>query len=367
MEIIQIVPRLPPAISGLGDYALSLARQLYDELGIETRFIVGDNSWRGEASVGGFNVTKVESLSASHLTTKLAEVRGTSAALLHYVGYGYARRGCPFWLVDGLRQWKQGGQQRSLMTMFHETHASGQPWTSSFWLSPVQKMLVARLAQVSDHCLTNRESSAELVRKLSRDKHSQVEVLPVFSNVGELKQPSSLTERPRKMIVFGTKGRRLQVYQRSREILGQLCSHLGIDEVFDVGCPLDLDFSIAKNVRVTILGELPGEAVSQLLSNSIAGFLDYPEALLSKSGIFAAYCAHRVLPIIATYGEAEGTDGLEAGTHYWLSNFSIEDLTAETSQQIADNAFRWYQTHNLPKHSEVFASYLMSERETLVA
>lgn len=47
IKIIQIVPQLPPAINGLGDYALNLARQLRQDFAIETHFVVGDHSWTG--------------------------------------------------------------------------------------------------------------------------------------------------------------------------------------------------------------------------------------------------------------------------------------------------------------------------------
>jgi len=39
--IIQIIPKLPPAINGLGDYALNLAGQLKDYK-IKTHFVVCD-------------------------------------------------------------------------------------------------------------------------------------------------------------------------------------------------------------------------------------------------------------------------------------------------------------------------------------
>jgi hypothetical protein len=40
-KIYQIVPRLHPRIDGVGDYALSLARQLRHDYGIDTHFIIG--------------------------------------------------------------------------------------------------------------------------------------------------------------------------------------------------------------------------------------------------------------------------------------------------------------------------------------
>ena len=46
MQIVSIVPRLPPLIDGLGGYALHLAHRL-KEFDIETHFIVGDPSCRG--------------------------------------------------------------------------------------------------------------------------------------------------------------------------------------------------------------------------------------------------------------------------------------------------------------------------------
>lgn len=366
MLLIQIVPRLPPAINGLGDYALNLARQLQCDFGVNTHFIVGDNSWAGETSIDGFVISRIDTRSDTALLSKLTKINNVGAILLHYVGYGYARRGCPLWLIDGLARWKEDAPKSSLLTMFHETHASGPPWTSAFWLSSTQKHLAARLAQISDNCLTSRSASAELIKKLSRGKHIEVQILPVFSSVGELKLTRPLTERSRKMMVFGTMGRRLQVYQRSREVLGQLCRQFGIGEIFDVGRPIDLNGFDIPDVRITVLGEASRETVSSLLANSVIGFLDYPEQLLGKSSIFAAYCAHRVLPVIATNGEAPGADGLEAGQHYWPSHFNVEDLTPARSQRIADNAANWYQAHSLPKQAEVFASYLMNRNTVFV-
>jgi hypothetical protein len=370
MTLVQIVPRLPPSISGLGDYALSLARRLSSGFGIRTHFIVGDDSWRGEESIEGFSVSRMTMRSAGALCFELESVAGVDTILLHYVGYGYARRGCPCWLIAGLRQWRRGAAGASrprLVTMFHETFAGGSPLTSAFWLSPAQKRLVTLLARWSDHCVTNTESSATLLERLSCDRHKTVQILPVFSNVGELKRPLPLINRPRKMVVFGTSGRRIEVYKRSQALVNQLCRQFEIDEIFDVGSPISRDGFDALCVRVTPLGELPGAEISELLSKALIGLLDYPETLLGKSGIFASYCAHGLLPVIATYGPARQADGLEAGKHYRPSRFGTEDLSLACAQTIADNAFSWYQTHNLDRHSELFASFLTVTGEMLIA
>ncbi|MFM6307537.1 MAG: glycosyltransferase family 1 protein, partial [Dolichospermum sp.] len=103
--IIAIVPRLPPAIDGVGDYALNLARQLRKEFNIHTHFIVGNSTWKGASEIEGFTVSQITDNSASTLVTLLSSNDKYSSILLHYVGYGYAQRGCPVWLVQGLEHW----------------------------------------------------------------------------------------------------------------------------------------------------------------------------------------------------------------------------------------------------------------------
>ncbi len=45
-KVYSIVPRLPPAIDDVGDYALNLARQLRKDFNVPTHFIVGNPTWQ---------------------------------------------------------------------------------------------------------------------------------------------------------------------------------------------------------------------------------------------------------------------------------------------------------------------------------
>src|SRR2546429_1310848 len=161
--LVQIVPRLPPATDGLGDYALNLARELHVNFGIESRFIVCDPTWIGKDEVEGFSTHQLKDCSADSLKSILLNLKPFSAVLLHYVGYGYARRGAPVWLVNGLGRWSKYRSDTRLLMMFHEISASGPFWTSAFWLSPLQRHLAARLAQLSDGCLTNMQIHADII------------------------------------------------------------------------------------------------------------------------------------------------------------------------------------------------------------
>lgn len=109
MKITTIVPRLRPAVDGVGDYGLNLAQQMRQDFGIITNFVIGDANWSGKAIIEGFAVKQVADCSRTALLELLPNLNDINQTLLlHYVGYGYAKRGCPVWLVEALEQWRKG-------------------------------------------------------------------------------------------------------------------------------------------------------------------------------------------------------------------------------------------------------------------
>lgn len=355
-KIIQIVPQLPPSINGVGDYALNLARQLRQDFNIETHFIVGDRSWTGAIEIENFSISQVTNCSAKNLVSILSNQ--PLDILLHYVGYGYAKRGCPIWLVDGLQKWRANNSQRRLITMFHEISASGPVWTSAFWLSSLQKNLAARLTQLSDHCITSRQNYAEILCRLSQNKPNSITTLPVFSNIGEPEFIPPLEKRPRRLIVFGHPNSRLQVYQQSLKALEEICHALEIEEICDIGVPTGLVMSELTKVPIVEMGVMQAAELSNILLQSIAGFLRFPPPeYLAKSGIFSAYCAHGLLPIL-TCSSPKIIDDLEANKHYWVTDDHNQQISLDVAQAIANNAHAWYQTHSLSVQAKIFSHYL---------
>jgi len=358
MKVIQIVPRLPPAIDGLGDYALSLALQMRQYFGIDTHFIVGEQRWVGEAHIDGFNISKIPRQSANTLTSLLGSNDFSAATvLLHYVNYGYAKRGCPIWLVKGLQRWRNTTVKPSLITMFHEVYAYGFPaWTSSFWLSPLQKRLASQLAQLSDRCFTSRKEYAALLYKLSQGKHSEISTFPVFSTVGEPKQVWALEKRDKKIVIFGSYAMRRNVYQKSSAELFHACQLLDIEEIIDIGPSIQLTLPTIGSIPIIEMGQLSAPEVSKILLHSLAGFFDYIPGYLAKSTIFAAYCSHGMLPISARYNPSQ-LDGIEAGKQYWIPEKSAIGLPLNL-QAIANYAHAWYQAHQLSVQAKLFAEQL---------
>jgi hypothetical protein len=355
--LIQIVPQMPPSPNGVGDYSLALARCLHQDFGITTCFIVGDPNWNGATEIENFQIFKVQERSAKALVSLLEEIAATNI-LLQYVGYGYALRGCPFWLVDGLRQWQR--RNGNLVTMFHELYAAGYPiWSSAFWTEPIQKYLVARLVNMSDRSITNKPEYAKILHKFCPNKKQQIPTLPVFSNVGEPEKIPPLSERKPRLVIFGGAGNRLNVYERSLSALERVCEQLNIQEIIDIGPPINIAISKINNIPIVFLGKQSAENISNILQDSWVGFFNYPLDFLTRSTIFAAYCAHGVIPVgTSYYAWGKEQDGLEENKHYWLADNQNQQLSLSVGEAIASNAHTWYQDHNLAIQTKLFANIL---------
>lgn len=324
MTVLHVVPHLPPPYEGVGTYATALA----GALGGESRFLVGDPEWSGS---GG------RAVAARTAAALLEGIGEAGTVLLHYAGYGYQRRGCPAWLVEGLSRWRG-----RLATVFHEVWASGPPWSSSFWLLPAQRRLAARLARRSEALATTLEIYAGLLRPWTDGK--AVAVLPVFSTVGEPAEVPGFAARERRLVVFGGAGVRSRAWGRFLPELARAARALGVAEVLDVGPVLPVPAEVA-GVPVRKLGVLSNGEVSGLLLGAAAGFLAYPPDFLPKSTIFAAYCAHGVLPVCAwdrhpsrrvPYWTGEGDPAASAdAARGWYSDHSLARQAARFREMLA--------------------------------
>ena len=363
--IIQIVPRLPPAIDGVGDYAFNLARQLRKDFNVQTHFIVGNPTWIGKLELDGFPTSHITD-GSSHSLIKLLNDR-SCPVILHYVGYGYAKRGCPVWLVEALETWKKEHENFHLVTMFHEICASGPIWTSSFWLSGLQQNLAKRLTSLSDRLITSKQLYAQILEKLSGGKHCDIPALPVFSNIGEPEEVPQLRHRTKNLVIFGSPATRRRAYGQSQEAIEKACHFFQVEKILDIGSPLEESPNQIGSTPVIALGELPPPEISRILLDSFAGFIHYAPDFLGKSTIFAAYCAHGNLviqsgtPVKETCG-----DGIKEGEHYLNPqnlrilnrNSSLENSEPFPLQTIVGNAHKWYQDHSLQKQSQLFYSLL---------
>ena len=360
--MIQIVPALPPSINGVGDYALAVARVLRSEFGLDSVFVVGNPAWQGADEVEGFRVGKVAARTAPGLEAALLEAArsaaGDSRVLLQLSGYGYSGRGCPWWLMQGLRRWRAKRTDARLVTMFHELYAQAPPWRKTFWLSPAQRMVVKGIARSSDVAVTNIQIYRGRLERVDPSKQGSVEALAVPSNVGEPLELGELGRRAKSMAVFGLPGSRMRSYGTRMAELQRACEALGIAEIHDIGGSFAGIPERVGGVPVRQHGEMGASELSLLLSGTMAGFVDYYPGYFGKSGVFAAYCAHRMIPVTPGDGRSK-EDGIECGVHYYGVG-GKDGITRgpANAQSIADAAWAWYQGHSRMSHARAFAALL---------
>lgn len=266
------------------------------------------------------------------------------SVVLQLSGYGFAKRGAPLWL---LREFERRRKViKTLGVFFHELYAFGPSWSSSFWLSPVQRHIVRRLADMSDYWMTSRDGSAQWLRRFAGDKPHAV--LPVFSTIGE---PDSLAQpRSPKIIVFGNAGLRQATYRAAGEKLFAWAKQASL-EIHDVGAPV-ADERLSEILRTSGVvqhGRLDDQAIGRLMQDAQFGLLAYPVEYVAKSSVFAAYCAHGICPVLFSENYVQA-DGLMAGMHYLPG---VPDAgTMKRAETVRRAAWEWYQPHRLACHVE---------------
>lgn len=261
--------------------------------------------------------------------------------ILHYSGYGYARRGAPLWLLRRLREARP--RMRAFGVYFHELYADGPPWSSAFWLAPVQRHIAAELAGLADFWLTNRDGSAQWLNAHAPPRPHRV--LPVFSNLGEGGHDIG---RRAAVVVLGGAALRAETYQTAGDALFDWVRQAGF-ELHDVGPPL-ADPALAGKLAgcgAVVHGRVEADEADRLLSAATYGVVTYPVAYAAKSGVFAAYCAHAVCPVLLAR-DSGVHDGLTPG-HYLPSVAAMTpDLPA--AWRIGQAANAWYVPHGVERH-----------------
>jgi hypothetical protein len=76
-----------------------------------------------------------------------------------------------------------------------------------------------------------------------------------------------------------------------------------------------------------------------LFLQSRFGLLYYPRHLLSKSGVFAAYASHRMVPVLLAQ---PGSPVEELRPHIHYLDSSMRSLDTAALQGIADECWQWY-------------------------
>jgi hypothetical protein len=355
--IVQIVPRRVGQPEGIGDYATLLADALFERFGCRSAFVVGTpadiepsvkDAWPNSPVIA-----RKGGIFAKQLTNLCLEVQAT-AVVVHVAGYGYQKRGVPFWLLKGMQEWRRIQPRTCLIGIFHELFARNRIWNSSFWLSGTQRYIARELWRLCDYGLTTNDTYAGHLAAWRPITQNQLKVLPICSNVGEPDTIPTFFHRPAHMTVFGAAGVERAIYNRPvSERSAAVANALGIHKVIDIGARAMSVPSRLGHAVVTSMGQLSACLVSRHLLACRYGLLNYDVARLGKSGVFAAYAAHGVIPICIE-SNAVPTDGLEEGRHFLRWPF---DAAQCNISEIQTNLLAWYRNHSVARHADVLNSW----------
>lgn len=355
-QILQIVPRAPGGLDGVGDYALTLARSLASR-GLQTTFVAAH---KDSSTAAEFPVMRMSD----------PMISGARHVILHYANYGYQPRGVPLRLQKFVRHLRPEIPGRWI-TVFHELYASGPPWSSAFWLRPFQVNIARAIVDISDHCIVTSSTLAQEIR--TYDSSKPVQLLPVMSNFGEPKIDSLRDKSPGRWAICGGTAlitRSLRSFPRVYEAISAEFRPVELDIIGGENDAhvRDLLKELGQMIPTLSCSYHPAvgsEKASALLSGAAFAWIDYfgdgkiwPDMIL-KSGSFAACCAHGVVPIFS-----------HAQTPLSLNNdalpgpFFIADGIAKFPEQESlsftqEALHRWYHRHaSAERVAEAYAAVL---------
>lgn len=213
--------------------------------------------------------------------------------LLEFTPLAYSRIGLSWPLLLQVMRWRWQGSR--VITYFHELpFPNGRGWKRQLAVA-LQRAYCMLLAAASAHSLVNQQQERRWLQ-LSCGCH-RLSFLPTCSNVGESDAAANPANRLLQVVVFGSPGKRRHAHALVasqggyRRLFGSNVS------VIDIGEPMPLPHQLIS--EVTLLGSLPSVEIQEHLLASRYGFFYAEPDQFSKSGVFAAYCANGVVPILA--------------------------------------------------------------------
>ncbi len=357
--VLQVLPKVPPAVCGVGDYAWGIAQRLEAEQGIQSSFLCAGTTWKEPVGEVEFPVHRLPDLSTRSLVDFVVSRKGEfSAVILHLSCYGFQKRGVPLWLAAAWKQLSQIQDRPRLLTMFHELAASGPVTSSAFWLRPLQQWVIRRIALASDGLRTNREGYASWLRSIPGMNGREIVAMPVFSNFGEPKTLPAWTEREPAMFMFGWGIYTGESLADTISRAADHCRRLGLSRLHVLGERQLRDVE-TPGVELHGHGFMAAANISRLLLSCRVGYSAYNPEFFGKSTLMAAFASHG-LGVICQGQRPLLEDGLQDGIHL-LNETTLEsttDVSKLSWETLAGTLKGWYDKHSLTLNAASYAKQL---------
>lgn len=339
-----LVTNVPPAVCGVGDYNARLLRGLALP-GEVTCLVPPGAPLPDPATVAGHPVRRLAAT---------GDLPSTDL-LVHYSAFGYAPRGYPRWLLNGLERWRRAQPARRLGFMLHELWDTAAEGT---WRAPIEwlhRRHFLRVLAQADGILTN---TSEHRRRLhERAPQLAVSIQPVASNIPRL--PAA--ERPPRenglAVVFGMQGSRVRTLEALGEGLRPWLANGRLRRLVLVGGGAHPRWTPREEACLAALPAgaverhawMPQEQLAHLLARAEFGLCETEWKDWGKSTVFMTYAAHG-LNLLSPHARTESE--VPFG---WLTH--LDDLGADPTSLAsrAADLQRWYDTTADWPH--LFAAY----------
>lgn len=255
MSIIFLVPRLPPAIDGIGDYSFNLIEKLsedslFSHCALSDIITIDGAKPSAELFQKRFSFKSnfYEFQNNSDELSKLLDNSSGDILFLQYISWAYdCKKGSPLWLVEVIEKWLKQSSKRKLIVMFHETWSTGLFFQRVFWYQSKQKEVLKKLLYLSDLSVTSSKPNRQALESLAPGK--KIETIPIGSNFSNYNKS---TKRWRDLLIMGRAASRLRAVKVHKKLLSILDKKQILDHIILAGeCTNpqnDPSYEIIKNI-----------------------------------------------------------------------------------------------------------------------
>ena len=358
--VVFILPQLPPAVCGLGDFSMKLLGQMRLDPPPHILVMTG-----AEATRAAHPELKVESLPAggARLVARLAELK-TERVLVEYVGQGFHTRGCPLGFLGALRKWRADTSGARLVIMFQELWFEPAWWKPDWILQKLHRIALRRLARVVDQVFVSTAGYGRWLAGAAAPE--RLRVLPNAATIPPVAPPADARREAGTWVLFGRQGSRLAALDEIAAWPGKLHAAGRLKKLWLAGSRESAEMNAREDAlaasllppgTVEILGPKSPEELSRIFLTAEFGIFSQSPLSYTKSTIFMAYASHGIGIV------SPNTLGASEAPQCWVTHPSeMLDGAAISSAAVADRGRRlaeWYeQNASWPRIAAAYRSAL---------
>ena len=300
-RVVFILPRLPPAHCGLGDYSMILLEHM--AMTTPPKILVMHGAAETHAAHPDLDVEPLPT-SCGRLLQRLRDLKARRV-FVQYVAQGFQSRGCPLWFLAALRKWRVETPAARLVIMFQELWFEPAWWKPDWLLQKFHRFALRKLVGVVDQTFVSTETFGKwLVGATPPDR------VRILVNPATIPLVGSLDDARREQgcfVLFGRQGSRIFALQDMAPWLGRLHSAgllkrlqlVGSRETEAMNAKEDhLARTLLPEGLVEIVGPQTDERISKLFMSAEAGIFTKTARDYTKSTIFMG-CASHGLSIVS--------------------------------------------------------------------